>query len=40
MKLFEIIFWNGKEQIVFAPSRKHVYEKYRGILTVYEVIIS
>ena len=39
MKIFEIVFWNGESQIVFAETRREIRKKFIGIREINRVEI-
>lgn len=39
MKIFEIVFWNGESQIVFAKTRLEIRKKFIGIREINRVEI-
>lgn len=40
MKTFQVIFMDGREEVMFAKSREYIFYTYKGVMQVYEVVIS
>ena len=39
MKIFEVIFWNGEIQIVFAKNRQEIRKRFIGVTEINRVEI-
>jgi hypothetical protein len=39
MRIWEVDFFTGKRQIIFAPNRRHIWLNYQGVIKINEVVI-
>lgn len=39
MRIFEVLFSDGTERIMFGESRMHIRRRYAGVLKIEEIII-
>lgn len=39
MRIWEVEFVGGNREIIFAPNRRHIWNKYVGVVKIHEVVI-
>jgi hypothetical protein len=39
MRIWEVEFFTGRMQIIFAPNRRYIWNTYQGVVKINEVVI-